>query len=65
MMSYLARVAQALAVVDKTTFHNCLVMMWLNTQKNELPSRHEVAFYIHNKYTKYMKTLSKEISVRI
>ena len=53
-MGYLARVPQVLAVVDKTTFRNCLVTMQLNTQKNELPRGFEVASYIHNEYTKYV-----------
>ncbi|KAM6500773.1 hypothetical protein JOM56_003787, partial [Amanita muscaria] len=48
---------QALAVADKVTFRNCLVTMRPRTTKNDLPSTHEIATHIHNKFVKWMTQL--------
>jgi hypothetical protein len=39
---------QALAVVEKPVFRNCLIAMWPKTSQNDLPSTHDLVVYIHN-----------------
>lgn len=54
---------QALAVIEKPVFHNCLVAMWPKTSQNDLPSTCDLVAYIHNEFAAWIKKLKDEILV--
>ena len=54
---------KALAVADKAVFHNCLVAMRPKAGWQDIPSTHDVATYIHNKFVKWLKELKDKIQV--
>jgi hypothetical protein len=56
---------QALAVVEKPVFCNCLIAMWPKTSQNDLPSTHDLVVYIHNQFVAWMKKLKEMIQVKI
>ena len=45
---------EALAVVNKPIFCNCLITMRPKMRSKELPSIHDVVTYIHNKFGRWM-----------
>ena len=54
---------QALAVVEKPVFCNCLIAMRPKTSQNDLPSTHDLVVYIHNEFVAWMKKLKDEMLV--
>jgi hypothetical protein len=54
---------QALAVVNKAVFQNCLVAMRPNTTQKDLPSSHNISVYIHNSFVKWLDKLKDDILV--
>jgi hypothetical protein len=56
---------QALAVVEKPVFYNCLIAMQPKTSQNDLPSIHDLVVYIYNQFVAWIKKLKEEIQVKI
>jgi hypothetical protein len=54
---------KALAVADKAVFRNCLVAMRPKAGRQDIPSTHDVATYIHNEFVKWLKELKDKIQV--
>ena len=54
---------QTLALAKKPVFCNCLVAMRPKTTQKDLPSRHNVEVYIHNKFVDCLKMLKSDILV--
>ncbi|KAF8443722.1 hypothetical protein L210DRAFT_861964 [Boletus edulis BED1] len=54
---------QSLAVADNAAFRNCLVAMWPNTTKADIPSTHDISVYVHNEFIDFIKQLKVEIQV--
>jgi hypothetical protein len=54
---------QALAVVEKPIFRNCLIAMRPKTTRNDLPSIHNLEVHIHNEFGNWLKTLKNDILV--
>ena len=59
----LTLLGQALALAKKLIFCNCLVTMRPKTTQKDLPSRHDIEVYIHNKFVAWLKTLKDNILV--
>ncbi|KAH9009502.1 hypothetical protein EDB84DRAFT_1235332, partial [Lactarius hengduanensis] len=49
--------AQALILVDKATFQNCLVIMRPKTKRADLPSAYDVKVYLKNTFITHLKQL--------
>jgi hypothetical protein len=54
---------QALALVEKPVFRNCLIAMRPKTTKKDLPSTHDLVVHIHNEFVAWMKKLKDDILV--
>ena len=54
---------QALAVVEKPIFRNCLIAMRQKTTRNDLPSIHNLEVHIHNGFRNWLRTLKNDILV--
>ncbi|KIL54030.1 hypothetical protein M378DRAFT_49908, partial [Amanita muscaria Koide BX008] len=52
---------QSLAVVNKKTFRNQLVIMRPKTMNNDLPSTHNVMTYIHNEFCSVLESMKAAI----
>ncbi|KAF8680603.1 hypothetical protein AX14_004549 [Amanita brunnescens Koide BX004] len=53
---------QALALVGKDVFRNCLITMRPKTRTKELPTPHDVIVYLHNAYIKFMNQIKEEFT---
>lgn len=60
-----AEVSQALAVANKKTFKNCLVVMRPKATNADLPTTHDVTVYVHNQFVNWLKELKEQITVSI
>ncbi|KAH9987235.1 hypothetical protein BJV74DRAFT_774163, partial [Russula compacta] len=54
---------QAIIIANKAQFQNCLVSMWLNTHKADLPTAYDMSLYIHNTFINHLQKLEEEIQV--
>lgn len=54
---------QALGMVEKPAFRNCLIAMRPKTTRNDLPSRHDLEVHIHNEFGNWLKKLKDDILV--
>jgi len=54
---------QSLAVVNKTTFRNCLVSMRPSTMTHDLPTTHGVVNHLHNEFVRWLRQLNADIEV--
>ncbi|KAF8232230.1 hypothetical protein L208DRAFT_1273067, partial [Tricholoma matsutake] len=56
---------QSLSVANKTTFHNCLVVMRPKSILQDLPTTHDVTSHLHNEFVKWLTQLKNDIKVSV
>lgn len=56
--------SKLLSTANKVVFCNCLIAMWPQANKSDLPTTHDITMYIHNQFVAHLNALKEDIMVR-